>query len=86
MFLDYPCSQALWILFANRRSTPALGILFVLPYTYLFADGRPCLCMTSSVNKALRMDPHVSCLVRHVTKCLKTEHVFDHLFNRIEKI
>ncbi len=47
---------------------PALGILFVLPHTYLFADARPRLFMTMSVNKSLRMDLHVSRLVRPVTR------------------
>ncbi len=46
---------------------PALGIIFVLPHTYLFADARPCPFMNMSVNKALRMDLHVLLLFRSVT-------------------
>ncbi len=38
MLLDYSSSQALWILFADQRPTLALGLLFVLPMLYLFAD------------------------------------------------
>ncbi len=38
MLFDYPSSQALWILFTDQRPTLALGLLFVLPVLYLFAD------------------------------------------------
>ncbi len=38
MLLDYPSSQALWILFADQRPKLGLGLLFVLPVLYLFAD------------------------------------------------
>ncbi len=38
MFLDYPSSQALWILSADQRPMLALGLLSIMPVLYLFAD------------------------------------------------
>ncbi len=65
-YLDYPSCQALWILFADRRPTLALGIFFALPVMYVLSD--PCLFLDHTfVNKALHMDPHASRLVHPIT-------------------
>ncbi len=68
MLLVYSLCLALWILFADRRPTLALGLFsalsFVIPVCYC-----PTLpVLTMSYNKALHMDPHVSRLVSPVTE------------------
>ncbi len=67
MLLDYPSSQALWILFADQRPKLGLGLLFVLPVLYLFADvlTLPVL-LNMSWNKVCK-DLHVLRLVLPVT-------------------
>ncbi len=42
-FLDYSLCLALWIKFADRRPTLALGLFSALSLSYLFATVRPCL-------------------------------------------
>ncbi len=68
VLLDYPSSLALWILFVDQRPTLALGLLFVLPVLYLFADAlTPPVFLIKSWNKACKSicTSHVSFALLH---------------------
>ncbi len=71
VYLDYLSALPCWILFADRRPTLVLGILSLscLIHVCLLLTEH-CLFVTTSLNKALHMDPHVSHLVRPVTHTL----------------
>ncbi len=68
VYLDYLSALPCWILFADHRPTLVLGILSVLLIHVCLLLTEPCLFLTTSWNKALHMDPHVSRLVRPVTE------------------
>ncbi len=79
MLLDYPSSQALWILFADQRPTLALGLLFVLSVLYLLADVLTLpVFLTMSWNKACTWirTPHVSLApLQHYWECPQKHHI-----------
>ncbi len=67
--ISYSSCQALWISFADRRPTLALGILFVLPVLYLFAGvSTLSVFLTASLNNSLAH--WTSCPSRLVTKTI----------------
>ncbi len=54
VLLVYSLCLALWILFADRRPTLALGLFSALSLSYLFATVRPCLYWPCPIIKACR--------------------------------